>query len=79
VRISIQILTSPGTLALNTENLSFWEFYPNEGEILLAFTGISEPVSLFKKDLSPEDFDALLQLLQNEFPDISLANVLEQP
>jgi len=79
VKFSIQILSRPGSLAFDTDELSFWEIYPNEGEIVLAFKGISEPVSLFKKDVSPEDFDSLLALLQNEFPDISLASVLEQP
>lgn len=79
MKFSIQILSRPGSLAFDTDELSFWEIYPNEGEIVLAFKGISEPVSLFKKDVSPEDFDSLLALLQNEFPDISLASVLEQP
>jgi len=79
VKFSIQILTRLGSLAFDTDELSFWEIYPNEGEIVLAFKGISEPVSLFKKDVSPEDFDSLLALLQNEFPDISFASVLEQP
>jgi len=79
VKFSIKILTRPGSLAFDTNELSFWEVYPKEGEIVLAFKGISEPVSLFKKDVSPEDFDFLLQLLQNEFPDISLASVLQRP
>lgn len=79
MKFSIQILTRPGSLAFDTNDLSFWEFYPNEGEIVLAFKGISEPVSLFKKDVSPEDFDFFLARLQEEFPDITLAKVLEQP
>jgi hypothetical protein len=79
VKFSIQILTSPGILAFDTQSLSFWEFYSNEGEIVLAFKGSSEPVSLFQKDVSSSDFETLLACLQKEFPDISSAKVLEQP
>jgi hypothetical protein len=72
VKISIQILTRPGSLGFDTDDLSFWEFYPNESEIILAFKGLSEPMTLLKKDVSSSDFDNLVARLQEEFPDITL-------
>jgi hypothetical protein len=78
VKCSIQILNrAEGFLAFNTDDLAFWEIYPDE--IVLGFNGASEPMSLFKKDVSPQDFDVLVALLRKEFPDITLDKVLEQP
>jgi hypothetical protein len=75
VKISIQIVTRPGILAFDTNELSFWEVYPKEGEIVLAFKGLSEPMSLLKENVSPEDYDSLLARLQEEFPDIGFRMV----
>jgi hypothetical protein len=78
MKCSIQILNrADGFLAFDTNNLAFWEVYADE--IVLGFTGASEPMSLFRNDVSPQDFDILVDLLRKEFPEITRGRVLEQP
>jgi len=78
MKCSIQILNrAEGFLAFNTDDLMFWEVYSDE--IVLAFKGSFEPMSLFKNDVSAHDFESLVTLLRQEFPEITLAKVLEQP
>lgn len=81
MKCSIQILNrgANSVLAFDTQELLFWEIYSNEGELVLGFKGASEAVSLFKKDVDSQDFEDLVALLRKEFPDISMAKVLEQP